>query len=358
MMFAALTCLILLTLGVAEGIPDDACVAMSSEEAASTAGRLLQTRALQASLEQMELLPFTVPHSLATTNVEPTFWDQNAHCTDGRGYCVEAQPGKPVYFFLHVAKAAGGSFDFDVLENKRVLPPGSGYFTQEMCLMDMVHTSGYPGTIVSIFREPAAQVQSLYYHCSESDDSRRIHTENQQRPEFATIEAWLAHFAADPNADEFGCANPRNFITRLLTCQGTHPWFRMFGVNHELYHLAPDDASNLAEAKDHLEYLTTVGITDTYQASLCLIISKLGNPLPAGCNCEDPVAWAAFNPPVKEHGTTVKHGVKDLSQEALSLIAKLTDKDVVLYNIALARFNADIREAEVLHGVKILCPKP
>merc|ERR1711920_170123 len=49
------------------------------------------------------------------------------------------------------------------------------------------------------------------------------------------------------------------------------------------------------------------------------------------------------------------HRLSDLSNEDLALIDSLTQNDSVLYNAAVSRFHAEIRDAEREHGVPLFC---
>lgn len=164
---------------------------------------------------------------------------------------------------------------------------------------------------------------------------------------------WLQHFVDTtggllvplPDADDYGCYHPLNLQTRQLTCDGPNLY-----ANH--YH-----PSDQVQALGHLkEHHTIVGLTEHFQASMCLVLTKQNDELPSWCNCLDKVAWAQFDHQVPRgaHGVQT-HSIQDLSARDLMLIEALTKEDVVVYRAAQAFFMKEVRSLERQYNTKLMC---
>eukprot|EP00929_Paragymnodinium_shiwhaense_P077840 TRINITY_DN40188_c0_g1_i1.p1 TRINITY_DN40188_c0_g1~~TRINITY_DN40188_c0_g1_i1.p1 ORF type:complete len:415 (+),score=87.76 TRINITY_DN40188_c0_g1_i1:141-1385(+) len=295
-----------------------------------------------------------------------------------RGACVNATPGMPTYYFLHIPKDAGASFDDDVMNRKRVLQNGTGFFTEEWCFHDMRLRNNRDGRegnrMITFLREPRAHVLSMYWQCTTSEWATEIDNETHRPlsgkvfnalPEFKDFGTWLRHFSHEGEAagssapkpgtlkstKDFGCYHPFNLQTRQLTCSGQRPWhlyIKETFANEQQIHQPLD------EAEQNLKEIFFVGITEHYQASVCLLMIKMGRPLPEFCDCENMEAWASFSSIHYTHGVK-KHSIANASAEELAMIDALTADDQRLYRAASIRFFKEVKGVQEKSGVRLIC---
>jgi len=265
--------------------------------------------------------------------------------------CVLAD-SSTTWIHLHIPKAAGASLLFNLMVD--ALPPGDSLYTSQDCFPTIMETaSDISGRkrFLAMFREPRAHLQSLYLECTESEFGQgRLKRCGTSGAAFTNLSTWLHWFADSGFANGAPCDlyNPYNFQAQRFSCSG-----QGLGLN------AKDGKLQVPEILNRMNGLDFVGIADYYQESVCLFAAKSWAQLPAYCNCEDTVSWATFPQApqeVSEHGIA-NHSVDDLSADELQLIDAFTLEDVLLFNAAVDRFLRDIRTAEQIHGVRILCKR-
>lgn len=253
---------------------------------------------------------------------------------------VKRKSGQRGYFDLHIPKTAGSSFAFDV---RRVIPEGEGYNSEETCFYT-TRPAMLPGDVKMAFlRNPASHVYSQFMQCK-CTDWGKSHVPEKDAHLMESVTAWLRHFDGGRETSDLRCYHPYNMQTRALVC-------RSYGCHH---HEAEPD---LAEALRNLDSLFFVGLTEHYQASLCLFFARThpGEPLPRWCDCGDEAAWKSFRPTRRITHDVPEHSLRDLSEEDLALISDLTRLDAQLYRNATARFAREAAEVERSTGTRILC---
>mmetsp|Transcript_4000 Transcript_4000/g.10350 ORF Transcript_4000/g.10350 Transcript_4000/m.10350 type:complete len:258 (-) Transcript_4000:65-838(-) len=189
--------------------------------------------------------------------------------------------------------------------------------------------------LVVNLRSPARLVTSMYAMCQNSTLSPLGKALLGLKP--SSMEAWLESRKDTDILRVPGTAiagkecyfNPFNMMTSRLST----------------FDLESKTASlNLTLAKQRLSGAFHVGVSEEYQASLCLLLKKLGK-FPRECQCESHkdlsvtrVTWATRTADVV------------LSTRARELIEEMTALDTQLYDHARHLFIVDLRE----HGLECL----
>lgn len=101
-----------------------------------------------------------------------------------------------------------------------------------------------------------------------------------------------------------------------------------------------------------------VGLTDFYDESLCLLLSRLRSPaaraiLLKACTCEHKAS--VLDTPVNRHGGVDSESVK-VSPVLAMKMDRLTAVDKTLYSVALRGFFSEITDLEARLGHRIMCP--
>jgi len=257
------------------------------------------------------------------------------------GWVYPRAENSRAYFDIHIPKTAGCSFSVDV---KKVLPAGQGFYSKEVCINERrLMRAG--DAQVAFLRDPTMHVYSQFLECK-YDDWGQMTVRQNVGHQLGSVSSWLEHFKGGRERSDYGCYHPYNMMTRAFTC-------RTRDCHH---HYQPHDPP-LEEALRSLDGMFFVGITEHYQASLCLFFSKThgaGTPLPKFCNCKDREAWGSFGAKHESHHTP-PHSISNLTQSDLTMISALTRLDRQLYEAALTRFKNEVAEVESSRGVKLLC---
>ena len=101
---------------------------------------------------------------------------------------------------------------------------------------------------------------------------------------------------------------------------------------------------DLAAALQNLENLFWIGITEHYDASICLLSYQLGQFNPSKCNCTGTLVKPG------NRGINIRHSLPDIRE-----VSKLTNLDSILYERAYEIFLKRVYNAEKKLGFPILC---
>jgi len=296
---------------------------------------------------------------------------KNAGQINGIASCVSGKDGwhrepnvsnRKVYGFIHIPKVAGDSF---TINSKWYVPDGTGYYGAERCPAGILqelrrrvakrHLSGMSFGLLTFLRDPTAHVQSQYMELK-YDYGWHWGGKEQFLQDCPTITAYLDRFTTGNGTKhaDYIAYHPQDMQTRSLTCEGlgedivTQP--------SDIHKYMEIDAHKLGEALKSVENYTFIGITEFFQASMCMFHDKVrpGSPLPDFCDCRDKVKWSTF-PKNHESHHVPYHSLKDLSQEDLQKAAVLTENDQIVYKAGLKRFYREVRELEERRGLQIHC---
>lgn len=252
--------------------------------------------------------------------------------------------------FTHIPKTAGTSATIDL---KKIRPNKKMFRSMQKCYMDF-HLKKAKSFF--FLRNPTDHVYSQFAMCRDTEFGRN-QTKNTLFPRtddrFADYASFLKHFnALDSNQVgnkyDFNCMDPRDSMTRHLSCsrsfslplrfQGTHP------ANHA-FTPAPD----LAIAIDNIHTADFVGITYFYEESLCYLNYVVTNKMPAACYHDESFDSSSKGNQTFTHET---FGVGHIERPELldagvaDKVANLTIADNTVFRNGLLRFLCDIRFLE------------
>lgn len=240
--------------------------------------------------------------------------------------------------FVHIPKTAGMSFRFTINNGGRF-----GAEHTEKCYVELYKAykerkpNKEPFTI-TFFRAPRAHVYSQFLECKHDNWGKRVtrgskFPRNHEDPDdFAD---WVDHFYDSWNKEDdpekrkieldcFHCYHPYNMQSRAMSNECD-----------VLHYLAPSQSPRdmVHGAKENMHALSFVGITELYDASLCLFWIKTDQD----DNIEE------FCNPKRDKETQVthhvpKHSLDDIPKKVWKRVDALTSFDALLYNHAVYRF--------------------
>lgn len=203
-----------------------------------------------------------------------------------------------------------------------------------------------PGGFNVIFlRQPRRHVLSLYIECKHGNwagkTTRRwdvMHPEEpfpRELPVADSFDRWLDFFVRIDTPDYLGsvhevelrqgpvenpwladyqCYSPRNTATRQLAAGGGCP-ARQGDPHHVLASHARPGPEAVLSAVQRLGTFSFVGITDLYNLSYCLLLTRLRvDPLPEGC----------YDASVPVTSTFIRHGRADIRPDSGAAMANIT----------------------------------
>jgi len=311
-------------------------------------------------------------------------------------------------YHLHIPKAAGFSFAHnsdDVLEKH-----GFHTISHEGCIHDQDSNPRLKGSMVML-RRPRSLLLSMYQMCNGivgKSYKTAVDAGGPPLPDFpGWIDAWDKlrengfHGDFAPPVEPVSSSPTGTFMetsvrNMRMAAWGFPPfsrgpytklnpseWPRLDGggtvlhatqlpfrcysaINPQVQRLTCSKALTLPATYDpelavrNMQDLAFVGLTEAYQSSICLLISKFEKDVPSYCDCQNETAWATFSEHFKRNAltdmiTVTPQAVEDFPQETLEQIDSLTKDDRVLYMSAWQRFLEEVHEVEVKRGTKIFC---
>ena len=267
------------------------------------------------------------------------------------------------FFALSIAKTGSESFRADLPKHMaqgwRLSPA-----PRERCF-DAI-PSKY--RVVTMVREPRANVQSQWAHCRDNQDGW-FNPRHLPPDLLAWLQYWNTTLRESPPGPvrTFHCYLPSNLQVRYLSCHSSDPCIPftspaldtlVMSDDHNRYGTDVEAAvRRVADGADGLEF---VGVTDRYQESLCTLHALQRGEVPPGCDCQNRTAWAQFVRANIQHRTDSRKGElkprhPPLSAHETALIDELNAGDWQIYRAALARLHRDAKRVEQEHGVRIWC---
>lgn len=321
---------------------------------------------------------------------------REASSRDGAREAAAAAPAQDVIYHVHIPKCAGISFGLDAM--RAVGEHGLKLASREGCL---AYEESDPRVLHSavLLRKPRGHVISQFDFCHERWVEMYWHDMADDVPR--NFEVWARNWTALQEAGWSGDFTPPAApIPSPATIQGTYRAFRQVAwslppfspepstvdrhdwpnndgggtiwhysdVPHHCYSPISMQSQRMtcgmplnyttmpdaALAVEKMQSTWFVGLVEAYQASACLLRVKLGEALPAWCDCKRPDLWNSA-PLTKENVNAKGHHESDFSPEVLALVDKLTEADRILYVAARERFVKEIRGVERQYNTTILC---
>ena len=244
--------------------------------------------------------------------------------------------------FVHIPKVGGSAVDFEIKE--ALAPLKLKYFTRQACFEDMA--GGFRGKLIVWLREPASHVRSNYEFCTKSAWGQHAVNKTLGISNHGAIpnasdgyELWLRHFVSLSGAQvgpqhDFNCADPRDMMTRHLSCAGCTPdplQKSSTPANHALPRQHPP---SLLRALANLRRADFVGIMEEMDLSICMLRRRLSSLSLNGTGAAHPVACTKFHAHrinANPHSTTT-------NEIADELVANLTSLDAQIYSEGLRIF--------------------
>mmetsp|Transcript_9192 Transcript_9192/g.27140 ORF Transcript_9192/g.27140 Transcript_9192/m.27140 type:complete len:312 (-) Transcript_9192:351-1286(-) len=260
------------------------------------------------------------------------------------------------FSFLHISKAGGSTFIkwardshlFPSLYPNLIAGQEHGYlFDRDLRPM---------AQRLVLLRSPRAHVLSMFKECRYNKWGISLWTRGGSKvPHNGThqhdFEQWVNWYLHPLNKTWLGCYQPWNYQARAMTSSSKNP-----------HNIGAPDTYEPSIDKALTLYLETewVGITDFYDESLCLLLSRLKTEAAAvrfseSCRCsEDAKPILGITEPVT-HGSVSSTDV-DVYPELAVKMDRLTAIDKALFSVALRGFLSEIRSLEVRVGHRVLCP--
>jgi len=261
---------------------------------------------------------------------------------------------------IHIPKTAGTSFVRDMRTD------GIRVADAEKCAR---RQDVYLRPVKSImFRLPRAHVFSQYLQCRFSRwgfNQTANETEfPRDEPILQGFEKWLAVFANQTLSDPmplpaFNCYNPWNMQARALVCYpDTKQGPRTKPRSSHHVHTPSDMVPPLVDALDELQRIGLVGVTELYEAFLCMAVHQINlwNATSVRVRCG--VCSSSPGPVSYTHEAhkVPAHDFLALPEEANRLIDRMTRIDSMLYSAVLRRVLTGIQNFETRTRIMVLCP--
>ena len=314
----------------------------------------------------MLCLGFSKPELGATFDMQigKAFTQQATNATAS----TAAQPTRrPLYYFHHVSKAAGSSFNRDVarfaidvcigwylIDNATMQRYAAKYARGECNLFSfegqlagqlafVADATSVPRDEIRtllMLRNPVSHVLSMFAMCKAYPQAYSLES---ARLSSMTLSEWLQLWTAHPRPPESWqmrrlCTYaPTDFTTSTLT---RVPQFSHFN--------GPATTAELAAASQLVQRdAFFVGVAEHYEASLCLLIHRVrGAPLPSLCACDDnPGTDASADADITHEAHQANTSSLPMRAADVGLIEKLASADAVLHALAVARLQRELTDA-------------
>ena len=262
-----------------------------------------------------------------------------------------------LFSFVHISKAGGATFikwahgpTGRQLFSRLYPPAPSG--NEQGFLHDQ---AARPHAQRLVFlRSPRAHLLSMYKECRYTEWGRNLLAHNRSRvPASGThqqdFEKWIDYYV-DPLAKPWlGCYEPWNYQARAMTSRR--------GTVHDLGQ-AEDYAPLFDAAMLSYRAADWVGLTDFYDESLCLLLTRLPGARAAtlfsdACRCDR--RGSLLDVAVERHGAVSSSNVRIDSGLAAKMDG-LTAVDKALFAVSLRNFFSEIKEVETRVSRRIMCP--
>jgi len=291
------------------------------------------------------------------------------------GSLIRLRLGSEAISPFHVPKTGGTSLIHELHSSfpNEGVDAAAGIY--ERCL------SALPSTdfVVTMLRSPRSHVISQYEECRYDPWGQHHTTDDFPRRGRAQDDfvEWLGHFSPQRwqvESGDFNCYNPFNMQARSITCveddehhavsdslHGGKPYLKCneSPVHHVWRGMptSPDDALAVSQLDRKARF---VGILELYEESWCLLNYQLRRILPAHCSCDgygvlaDLLKHERLSTPA--HGEEGSLDVSEFNSSTIAAIDAITAMDHSVYQAALTRFFAELRDLEKATDATLICP--
>ena len=266
---------------------------------------------------------------------------------------------KRLYFFF--SSQGGSSFTLDL---KKMIPSSSKINAQQKCFADLKVLGAK--RLVHI-RDPKSHAFSQFSMCRDTTWGKSQTLKSKKKfPSTKNVTSDYINFLiqfAELNdnqvgpAYDFNCEDPRDVITRHMSCSKSTNILSQFvhPANHALL-----PSPNVSTAIQNIHSADMVGVTDFMREFLCMLRYYLQGKLPSGCICDDPQAENIFQVSHMTYGTKSRD-IKFETRIELALVKQITKLDRMTFLNGALRSLCDMRvfEQSLLHieNRHILCDK-
>jgi len=254
------------------------------------------------------------------------------------------------FSFVHIPKAGGYSFQQDV---SAFLHHHFAY--SEFCFYKQWKTGGFH---TSMFREPRTHVYSQFLECKyDSWGKQRTKPYSLFPKDDNMVDGmvkWVDYFLeADRGNNLFGCYDPWNMQTRMMTCQGEY----MHQINpqakkqHVVHSNMGIKEPRVDIAIRNVQNLDFFGVVEYYSESMCALYYLTKNQtIKPKCLCtgKEQPQWH------HEVHHVPKHSINDLPNSTLQKIDIMTKRDKELYHFVLEQFYLNMKKLRD-EGKEFIC---
>ena len=260
------------------------------------------------------------------------------------------------FSFVHISKAGGATFIQWACHHRELFPrfyPTHPVGAEHGFLFDRRKRPQSQRLV--LLRSPRAHLLSMFKECRYDAWGRKlIHQSKSYIPHSGShqhdFEQWVDYYMHPLGKRWQGCYEPWNYQARAMTSGQKCP--------HSVsLHDADYEPSFDAAMASYLE-ADWVGLTDFYDESLCLMLSRLQSARAAAlfsttCGCDNKAS--VLDVKVVTHGDVDSTAV-DVHPILAVKMDRLTAVDKALFSVALRGFFREIKELEARVARRIMCP--
>jgi len=267
-----------------------------------------------------------------------------------------------LFSFVHISKVGGATF-IDWAHGptgKLLFPqfyPSKTSGIEHGLLYDVAQRPAAQRLV--LLRSPRAHLLSMFKECRYSSWGSSLLKKNWSVvPHHSThqhdFEQWIGYYQ-HPTAggrEWMGCYEPWNYQARAMTSKQNRP--------HNVLERGGDYVPSLDAAMASYVQADWVGLTDFFNESLCLLLSRLRSEvaekqLSQSCRCDHAATVPFLDVPIIRHGKVSSSNVS-ISPVLAAQMDRLTMVDNALFSVALRGFFGEIKDLEARLGRRVICP--
>ena len=261
------------------------------------------------------------------------------------------------FSFLHISKCGGSTFIDWAHESRQFLQfyPHANEGYEHGYLYDCARRPNAQRLV--LLRSPRAHVLSMFKECRYNRWGVSLWKTNASHvPHGGThqddFEEWLEWYVNPHRQGWLGCYDPWNYQARAMTSSRRSPHDVGTGERHE---------PSADRAIKSLFEMDWVGITDFYEESLCLLVSRFSTNAAQAlfsthCRCATRPRSILGSTEIVTHGPVDSTHLHVHPTIAMHM-DHITRVDRSLFTVALRCLFGEIRRLEARVGHRVLCPE-